>query len=272
MIGRRIAGFKLGFSEEDIRLGQEGKVVYLDATKRYPVPDIARRFKRGFHWQRTHKELELLTANSVRNNTGMSGGLIPKLKGVDGIVIFGSGTRRFCLPKPPPKWITIGVGSALAQPQDLDYYIGNHPDSDCMAWQALKSKKWPKGIFSYATFPDFIRSFKGLKFFYGSGWEIQQAPLYLVDLMDPLSTALSLIPYTESKTIVLANCILSYSESKPGMVEIDGAFMYPQQIISLSMLSALIFWLSRSGRDIYTLDEGLGFSPPNSIVDLFKEV
>lgn len=268
----RVCGFKTDFVEEDIRLYDGKEVVYLDGTKRYPVPDINAIYKNGFHWDRPHEDMELLVSHSFTNNPKMSGGLLNRLTEYKTALILGSARQDWILQNAPEDELVLGLGQSLMVGHNrIDYFISNHPNSECLKWLPPRGSQYPPALFSYGVLPEFIQNYKGLKFFYGSGWEPTSAPLYLIDLCDPLSVALSLICRTECESITLANCFFCYPQERPGTVRVGDSYMYPQQVISLSLASALFFWARRSERHIYILDKAIYPELPANLRSTFKE-
>ncbi len=249
----RSAGFKIGFCEDDIRRQKDLDVVYLDDSKKYPVPDIGR--KEGFSscWARDLDDKRLLIKNARENNPSMSGGIGGFIDGIKKLIIVGPGGN---IPESIKRsdYKLMGVGNNLNCRLELDYYIFNNPNEVSLAWLPKKQTKWPLGIFGYGSYPEFVSSYNGIKFFYSSGWENMSSSLRLIDLIDPLSTCLHLSNLIGCEEILLTGAALRYEKERPGTVKIGNSFMYPQQILSLSLLSALVFWTARSGKSIFSLD------------------
>lgn len=267
----RIHGWKTEFSEADIREFNKSEVVYLDPEGKYPVPNILRKMDHHFYWQRTPEETKQMLSNHI--NTGplvSKGGLQGKIPRKNSAIIFGNGFSNYNIKdKNQKNTLICGVGRSLKSTNKLDLYCCNHPGPGCLDW--VNPNRSCLGLFGCGINPLFIRYFRGLKFFYSSGWELKKFSPLLIDLVDPVPTLIQFLIHSGYSEITLINTILYYKEYRPGTTLIGEYFMYPQQLISFSTLKAIIFWLRRGGISIYSKEEDLIPYPVPEYIDSILE-
>lgn len=162
--------------------------------------------------------------------------------------------------------LIIGIDKAFYFLGDkLDIFIHGNPNECLDLYPNEMINKWPIGLFAYKTNPKFIRFWKGIKNGFLSPrvtnlLNIHSHQLILEDHRSIILSALNFISLCNIKNVKLIGVENYLSEPKDGTLCIkENVYMYPQQIINLSIMSAGIYWLKNFGVNVYIFNKDIDF-------------
>jgi hypothetical protein len=159
--------------------------------------------------------------------------------------------------------LIIGINESIKEYSEIiKIYMNNNPYKKIVEY-CNNVKEWPEGLFSFRTNPTFIKYYKGVCHGFNTPMTIKGNSLLrlnhynmiLEDHRSILLSALNLVYLLGIREINLINTENYLKEERAGSVYIkDGMYMFPQQIIDTSILSAATYWLNKFGIKTYTLD------------------
>lgn len=167
--------------------------------------------------------------------------------------------------------LCIGINESLkSYAEKIDIYVCNNPSvniSQCFPNKNIDS--WPEGLFAYRVNPSFIKMYKGNATGYNVPKNINRSGLYninnhnicLEDHRSVILTIFDLMYYIGIRNIILVNFENYITEERPGTVYIkEGVYMYPQQIIDLSIINAGAYWLNKNDINVFTTNKIINFA------------
>jgi hypothetical protein len=160
------------------------------------------------------------------------------------------------------KWKLLGAANDKRM---INFYLTNNPYSEVMSSLPVNHQYYPPCLASLRTNPEFINKYKGEMFLYSPIYD----PYYshqndldckLDDYRNPICAAISFAWQLGVKNLLLFCCDDSFEERRPGSVQLDnGAWTYPQQIMSQNIIDAQLYWLKNSGVKIFDHSDGINY-------------
>jgi hypothetical protein len=237
------------------------------------------------------KEINLFLENETKN-IKISSMHLDSLDQVnlDNLIIFSDGymweEKQFILGSLPSSLVkTIGVNGSLAKwkmvgekaeiKRTMTFYLANNPYAECINYLPKKHSYYPNLIASTKTNNDFLKRYPSEPFFYKatndlnySGVGASDGYMKLDDYRNPICAALSFAYKKKSKKIVLFCCDDSFKDERPGSVRMkNGLYQYPQQIMCQNIIDKQIFWLKKSGVEIFDCSFGMDYENAAYIKD-----
>jgi len=167
--------------------------------------------------------------------------------------------------------LCIGVNESLKYyAEKMHIYACNNPLANinqCFPNKNIDS--WPEGLFAYRVNPSFIKMYKGNITGYNVPKNINRSGLcnvnnhniYLEDHRSIILTVFNLLYCIGIRNIILVNFENYIEEERPGAVYIkEGVYMYPQQIIDLSIINAGAYWLNKNDVNVFTTNKCIDFA------------
>lgn len=263
----RVDGLKVGFSEKDIRRRQGCSVVYLDRGGKKPVPNPYERCEH-LSWPRDRETKKLMIENAARNRPRSPGGLKTLVGPEADFILLGPGFPTHRLREKPPGWKVVSMAGSDGTESEVDFFFSHSPSGGQVETPAGS----PIGIFGLSSNHRDVSSYRQRKYFFSTIWTARNGSLPLIDLVDPLSSLVHLMSLWKVRSVIFMNHLPVFCEDAPGRVKWGQYFLYPQQAISLSLSSALLFWLSHSGVALYTLTGDFADKPPADLLSFFEEI
>jgi hypothetical protein len=217
-------------------------------------------------------EISELNDNIIKNSKSLNANIdFSKYSQNQSAILVGSGINKNeteLLDK--NQYLVVGINKSLIKCKDkLSVYISLNPyESSVNLIPKDFRNEWPEGVFSYKVHPKFLRFYKGSKagfnlprFKNSNGpINIHKHHTFLEDHRCPAFTALSFIFNTGVRRIVLIGIENYLKEERPGTIYIkENVYMYPQQLIETSIISAAAYWLHNFGISVYTTNEDIDF-------------
>ena len=261
--------FKFNFTKEDVldlktnrylRIDRDGLMYVRDFCCSAAHVDIDEYFP--------DEEARLFNENIIHNQNSLNAAIdVARYSRMDLGVVCCSGVSR----KPKPGSLSVGVNDSLRGLfGELTLYLCNNPYASSTSFlpNASGQLRWPDGILSYRTSPKFVRDYRGFKMGYNLPANSKSKNLInlhrhhvaLEDHRSPILSALNLMYLCGVREVCLSGFNNYLKEERPGATYIrDGMWMYPQQIIELSVISAGAFWLNAFGVEVTVDDEKFDF-------------
>lgn len=180
------------------------------------------------------------------------------------------------------KWKLVGNLHPDKLKKSINYYVVNNPYEECLLNLPKKHSYFPRCIASIRTNYEFINNYRGITYFYepvsntyysGSS---RFSDYQIDDYRNPICAAIGLSYRFGVKKLLLYCCDDVFKQHKAGSEEVNGYYVYPQQIIGQSIIDANLYWLKQAGIEIADHSSGLKYEHAtyinlNEIVDFFKE-
>lgn len=140
----------------------------------------------------------------------------------------------------------------------LNYYVVNNPYEDCLKFLPINKNNLPKCISSNRTYPEFLDSYRGIKYRYSPANEEavsfnKSSDVYfqIDDYRNPVCASINLAYRFGCEKILLLCCDDSFEENKPGSVSVgDNLYAYPQQDTALEIIDCYLYWFMKDGRSV----------------------
>jgi hypothetical protein len=183
-----------------------------------------------------------------------------------------------------PKGVIIfGVNRSLIKwtlKTPMSHYVVNNPYSECLKY--LPSKRFPSCAASTRTNSEFIKRYKGEKFFflptpnnnYSSPMSDERL-LVVDDYRNPICAAIGLAHHFNVEKILLFCCDDSFDQERPGAVRLENnLWTYPQQLLSQHIIDSNLYWLKKQEIRIGNYSSGIKYVNAeyiegNKIADFF---
>lgn len=283
-IAKFYKSFKFNFTSKDIIKKGNNEYLSLDNDGLMYVRNFC---GSGFHYDideyYEEEELELLNQNIFKNEDQLNSNLrIDMFNHYSSAVLIGSSKKsnKQFLQK---EILKIGINESLKEYCDsMDIYLFNNPYDSSLKFIPDNPISWPDGMFAYRSNNKFVSLYKGSVhgfnipiFKKSSGlFNIENNNMFLEDHRSSILSVFNLIYYLRIKNLELINTENYIKEERPGSVYIKkGIYMYPQQIIETSIISAGIYWLNKFGIKVFTHDSNFDFIKNlNIIKDKSEEI
>lgn len=153
----------------------------------------------------------------------------------------------------------IAINGALAKwrlvpphprARSINYFVANNPFAECMSFLPRKHRYTPKLIASTRTNPEFVRAYKGTKYFYTpvadqaySGPE-PDAQYRIDDYRNPACAAIGLAFRFGVQKLLLLCPDDAFDHERPGAErQENGTWMYPAQKTCHGLVDGYLHWL-----------------------------
>lgn len=261
--------YKFNFDEKDIIKNNTNEYLNIDYNGNVYIRNFCNN-KKNIELDNIYDEydLNIINKNSLENKEILNSSLyLEKYQYFSTAIIYGNNNI-------PEKYLNnnflkIGINYSLKEYYKyLNIYCCNNPYSDCLNFLPnFNCDKWPQGFFSYRVSPNFIKLYKGNKSSYNTPVCIHgNYPInfnnYIVleDHRSIILTIFNLCFKIGIKDIILINTENYIKEYKEGSIYIKkDLYMYPQQILDLSIVSAGSYWLKKFGINVYTINNNFDF-------------
>jgi len=271
-IERFYKSFKFNFSEKDVVKKGNNEYLSLDNEGLVYIRNFC---GDGFHYDVDEyyhdEELELLNRNIFKNERKLNSNLrIDSFNYQSQAMLIGSSKKSIRKHLERENFLKIGINDSLREYCSiLDLYVFNNPYDSSLKFLPEKSvNSWPDGVFAYKSNSKFVSMYKGtvhgfnIPFFQKSSglFNAENNNMFLEDHRSSILSAFNLVYYLRIKNLELVNTENYIREERPGTVYIKkGIYMYPQQIVETSIISAGIYWLNKYGLKVFTHDSNFDF-------------
>lgn len=239
-------------------------------------------------------DLNLIIENEMENFSQR----IPEfeLENYDNIIILGSGYNskedHIFLKDLNKKTCIIGINNSLKNwnfkelsKRNMNYYFINNPYDDSLNYLPTSHNYYPKCIASIRTNPNFIKNYKGNKFFYCPTPNINYSNISkkyfnntIDDYRNSVCGSLSLAFKFNAKKIILCYCDDSFVDNRPGSVLLENnLYCYPQQLFVDSIINNMCHWFKTKKIEIFNyssnklINNSIKINNTNEILELFNE-
>ncbi len=262
--------FKFNFSDKDVIKNGSNEYLSLDNDGLMYVRNFcSNRFHYDIDEYYDESELELLNNNVFENEGNLNSNLrIERFNHYSSAFLIGS-SKKDSNKLIQKQSLKIGINESLREYCDLlDIYIFNNPYDSSLKFLPENPSFWPDGMFAYRSNSKFVSLYKGSvngynipRFKKTSGlFNAENNNMFLEDHRSSILSVFNLIYYLRIKNLKLINTENYIKEERPGAVYIkSGIYMYPQQIIETSIISAGIYWLNKFGIKVFTYDLNFDF-------------
>jgi len=272
--------FKLNFDQNDIVKSNNNEYLSLDHDN---VMFIRNFCAEGHHVDIDEtfsvEESELLNANVLRNKDSLNINLHLERYKYHSLALLVGKARLDSkdILERSKKALVVGINESLKEHgEKMDLYMCNNPYDSAMLFLPDRLDAWPDGVFAYRINSKFLNMYKGTRCGFGTPMSTRSNSIinvnrYMMCLEDHRSIVLSafdLIFRLGIKNLVLIDVENYLSEERPGSVYIKNEiYMYPQQIVQASIMSAGAFWLRKYGINVFTVDKNFDMIGSISVID-----
>lgn len=164
----------------------------------------------------------------------------------------------------------------------ISCFVINHPNISCMSYLP-KNNYYPPCIASTRTNPEFLQSYKNVKYVYRStpnpfySGPRLEGHFYIDDYRNPICAGIHLAQKFGVKKLLLFCCDDSFKDERPSAVQLENKlWTYPQQVKGQRVIDGMLYWLNKTEVSIGYHSNGIKFNnatyiSENKLVEFFKE-